>query len=334
MCSIFGVLDYKGKLEPTQRRNMVKALSIAAEVRGTDATGIAFFNGESLRIQKAPKPAHRMKFNIPNETRYIIGHTRMTTQGSERKKQNNHPFPGNAGGTKFALAHNGVLINDRELALRNQLPQTNIETDSYVAVQMIERTGAFDLQAIQQMAEQIEGSFCFTLLDGKDNLYLVKGNNPLTIYHFEKLGFYIYASTEDILQTGLRKAGFIHYPHKEVKINLGDIVILKADGMVARESFNTGKLDCYDNFWFGYRPYSYSLGSSTFKNSKVSTAKTMIYGTYLESLIDYAVNVGVTEEEVLYLYENGFDEKEIEALLYSPEVLHEYLEEMMVYGYI
>ena len=40
MCAIFGVLDYKGNLTATQRLQMVKALSIAAEVRGTDATGI------------------------------------------------------------------------------------------------------------------------------------------------------------------------------------------------------------------------------------------------------------------------------------------------------
>ena len=53
------------------------------------------------------------------------------------------------------------------------------------------------------------------------------------------------------------------------------------------------------------------------------------YGTYLESIVDYAANVGITEDEVLYLYENGFEEEEIEALLYSPEILREYIDEML-----
>jgi len=40
--------------------------------------------------------------------------------------------------------------------------------------------------------------------------------------------------------------------------------------------------------------------------------------TYLEELIDFAENVGVSEEEVLLLFENGFDEFEIEQLLENP----------------
>lgn len=49
-----------------------------------------------------------------------------------------------------------------------------------------------------------------------------------------------------------------------------------------------------------------------------------MYDSYLKSLIDYADNIGVTEEVVMLLYENGFDEE----LLYSPEILQECIEEM------
>ena len=59
----------------------------------------------------------------------------------------------------------------------------------------------------------------------------------------------------------------------------------------------------------------------------------MMYGSYLESLIDYAANVGVSEDEVLYLYENGFEAEEIEALLYNPDILHEYVEEIYEFGF-
>ena len=59
----------------------------------------------------------------------------------------------------------------------------------------------------------------------------------------------------------------------------------------------------------------------------------MLYGTYLESLIDYAANVGISEDAILYRYENGFEEEEIEALLYSPEILHEYVEEIFDFGF-
>lgn len=58
------------------------------------------------------------------------------------------------------------------------------------------------------------------------------------------------------------------------------------------------------------------------------------YGTYLESLADYAVNVGISEDEVLFLYESGFEEEEIEALLYTPEVLRDYIDEMLMFDYV
>ena len=108
MCAIFGLLDYGGRLTPKERLDIVRALGKAAEVRGADASGIAYVQNGAIHIQKAPRPAHRMRWRIGPQARYIMGHTRMTTQGSEMKNYNNHPFSGRAGRMPFALAHNGV----------------------------------------------------------------------------------------------------------------------------------------------------------------------------------------------------------------------------------
>ena len=40
MCAVFGYLDYKGKVNNAILKKLIRNLSIAAEVRGTDATGI------------------------------------------------------------------------------------------------------------------------------------------------------------------------------------------------------------------------------------------------------------------------------------------------------
>lgn len=122
MCAIFGLLDYGGRLTPKERLDIVRALGKAAEVRGADASGIAYVQNGAIHIQKAPRPARRMRWRIDPQARYIMGHTRMTTQGSEMKNYNNHPFSGRAGRTPFALAHNGVLFNDRELQRSRKLP--------------------------------------------------------------------------------------------------------------------------------------------------------------------------------------------------------------------
>ena len=109
MCAVFGFLDYKGKISNAVLKKLVHYLSVAAEVRGTDATGIAYVRNGSMVTYKKPKPAHKVKLFFPRDTRAVIGHTRFTTQGSEKRNCNNHPFEGHCGKEAFALAHNGVL---------------------------------------------------------------------------------------------------------------------------------------------------------------------------------------------------------------------------------
>ena len=137
MCALFGWLDYKGIVSDRLLKKLTQALANAAEERGTDASGIAYVKDGKVTIYKRPKPAHKLRFNAPNGTRAVMGHTRMTTQGNENFNYNNHPFYGHAD-VNFAFAHNGVLYNDKELRMEKHLPQTQIETDSYVAVSVLQ----------------------------------------------------------------------------------------------------------------------------------------------------------------------------------------------------
>lgn len=92
MCCLFGLLDYGHTLTEKQTNRIISTLAAECEARGTDATGIAYNSGGKLCVYKRPLPAHRMRFRIPTDARLIMGHTRMTTQGSEKKNYNNHPF--------------------------------------------------------------------------------------------------------------------------------------------------------------------------------------------------------------------------------------------------
>lgn len=163
MSCLFGILDYNQSLNSKQLNKMVAVLSKACEVRGTDATGIAYNYNERLCIYKRPLSARKMHYKIPNGVHYVMGHTRMTTQGNERFNYNNHPFLGKTDNTDFALAHNGVLYNDYHLRLTERLADTKIETDSYIAVQLIEKNRTLDTESLKYMAEQLEGSFTITV---------------------------------------------------------------------------------------------------------------------------------------------------------------------------
>lgn len=99
---------------------------------------------------------------MPFDSKIIMGHTRMTTKGNEKNNFNNHPFFGRAGSTNFALAHNGVLHNDELLRKTIPLPRTKIETDSFVAVQLLQRYNAITIESLAEMAETVSGTFCFS----------------------------------------------------------------------------------------------------------------------------------------------------------------------------
>lgn len=94
---------------------MLTVLSTACEARGTDATGIAYNASGRQHIFKRPIPAHLMWYRVPVDATIVMGHTRMTTQGSALRHVNNHPFRGRAGNTGFALAQ-----MERETILQRQ----------------------------------------------------------------------------------------------------------------------------------------------------------------------------------------------------------------------
>ena len=175
MCCLFGLIDYRGTLTAKQKTRLIRELSIAAEVRGTDATGIAYNTEHGLQIYKRPIPAHRLRLNIPSNAKVIMGHTRMATQGRAKKNENNHPFRGSIEGKQFALAHNGVLYNDYQLRRLLRLPASKIETDSYIAVQLLEQKNTLDPSSLKYMAEQVEGSFTFTVLTYHDRTSRLRG---------------------------------------------------------------------------------------------------------------------------------------------------------------
>lgn len=251
MCCLFGFVDYGHKLTRKERLRLLAMLGTSAEARGSDATGFSFNVDEKQCIFKRPLPAHMMWYRLPASVTTVMGHTRMTTQGSAKQNVNNHPFPGTAGNMRFALAHNGVLTNDKTLRKKYKLPATKVETDSYVAVQLLEQYGKINFDSLRYMAEELEGTITFTVLTDRDELYFVKGNNPLTIYHFPQSGLYVYASTEDILRKGLKNSRLNLGKAEPVRVYSGDILKIDGQGKISRSEFNDEKLyfSCYPH-WF------------------------------------------------------------------------------------
>lgn len=313
MCCLFGIIDYGGSFSGRQKDKILSILAIECEARGVDATGIAYNSKGHLAVYKRPQPAHKLRFHIPGDAVAVMGHTRLTTQGSETKNFNNHPFFGTAGTLRFALAHNGVLYNDKTLRRVLKLPKTNIETDSYIAVQLLERQKALDFSTLKSMAEQVEGSFTFTVLDQEDNLYFVKGDSPLCIYHFPKAGVYLYASTEAILQKAWKKTRLSLGVRTELTPDCGEILKIDRRGELTQSTFE---------FKFGY-DYGYRWFSRLYAPPVQGAGiryQSEFERMYLQDLKTAAASFGYSPEYIDNILRQGFTLDEVEQWLYCGEL--------------
>lgn len=312
MCSVFGLIDHKQALTTKDKNRIINTLARECEVRGTDATGIAYHFGGRLRIFKRPLPAHKLRLRVPPGVNVVLGHTRMTTQGNEKFNQNNHPFAGSVAGKTFALAHNGILWNDKLLRQQEHLPKTSVETDSFIAVQLLEQQNALDFASLKAMAEQVEGSFVFTVLDSEDAIWFVVGDNPLCLLHYD--GFVLYASTQDILVKATKRLR-LGKPKNVQQPKEGEILRIDKHGCQTTDSFMP-RTSCAH--WWRYSPY---YGYTWDEDDSLH-----------DELIAAAKAMGVSEAEVQALLDYGCDPDEIEELLYDPALLHEMTGELL-YAY-
>ena len=309
MCGLFGFSKY-GKEEIKGLSKLTNALARESAARGTDATGIAFNDNGKLIIVKDSKSAYKMDFKYPDGIVALTGHTRHMTVGNPKNNRNNHPFKGSCKSFNFALCHNGVLSNDKTLRRDYHLPKTKIETDSYIAVQLLESQPRLNFDSIKFMAEKTEGSFSYTILDEKNNLYLVKDDSPLSILHFPKQKIYVYASTDEILYKSLIASPLFSALKKcefeMVEISEGDILKISPDGIIEKDVFSYSYY-C-SRSWWDYGNYSYASIWEDCYDEK---------DTYINDLKSIAAFQGFDESAIDQLLAQGFTPQEIEDYIYE-----------------
>lgn len=250
MCGLFGVVNYGGH-GGDDVKGLIEALGKSSEYRGTDAGGISYYdvNKKKLVITKASGAFSKIKTKKYDfgKSPIVMGHTRMTTQGSESKNENNHPFPSSVG--KFAMAHNGVLSND-DLLIEEYNLNYNVDTDSYVVVALLDKlhNGVVTFDTLKSVVEKIGGTFNFTFMDSKLNLWIVRHNNPLYVLDVKDLGIITYASTKEIMFDAFDNYydDFIDYlmtrssdvPFaEEIPTKSGEIICITSRGEITRSEF-------------------------------------------------------------------------------------------------
>ncbi|HHX37715.1 MAG TPA: glutamine--fructose-6-phosphate transaminase (isomerizing), partial [Clostridiaceae bacterium] len=165
------------------------------EYRGYDSAGLAVMSGGVINIQKC---RGRLSFLAAKtdggqnmEGAVGIGHTRWATHG-EPSDINSHPHLSQSG--KFAVVHNGIIENYRELKDRLERYGYTFqsETDTEVIAHLVEYCDCGDLiRTIAKVLQRIEGSYALGVLSTAEpeRLVAVRKDSPLVVCRNDRAGY-------------------------------------------------------------------------------------------------------------------------------------------------
>lgn len=150
------------------------------EYRGYDSAGIAYQkDGEILTIKAVGEIKNLMEKASNQKANIVIGHTRWATHGSVCEK-NAHPQVSSLGG--YALVHNGIIENYKELKseLKNKI--WNSDTDSEVFVNLIEDEQGTFLEKVVAASKKVKGTFAVAIIEKNSKQIIVaKRESPLYV---------------------------------------------------------------------------------------------------------------------------------------------------------
>jgi hypothetical protein len=132
----------------------------------------------------------------------------------------------------------------------------------------------------------------------------VRGDNPLCVYHFAGIGFYLYASTENILRNTINWLGLGKYAYKEIPVSVGDILLIDNAGNISKERFES--IDYYTAH-SGHCQYSMYYESYVEPTEK----------QHLAMLKQMSGLYGYTPDEIDRLAAEGWTLEDIEMILYG-----------------
>ena len=258
-CGVFGIYDH-----PEAAKLCYFGL-YALQHRGQESAGIAVANDNGNDIA-----VHKSMGLVPDvfEVDHLetlkggsaIGHVRYSTTGSSIIS-NAQPFAVRHKNKSYAVAHNGNLVNAREL--KNELEesgsifQTTMDSEIFLHLFVRNIKHGFE-NALIKTVSRLKGAFSFVALTSKGEIIGIKDPNGFRPLCLGKLnGHYVLASETCALD--LIQAEFVR------EIDPGEIVIISKDGIKSIKAPGTPKRSfCIFEFIYFARPDSIIFGQNVY----------------------------------------------------------------------
>ena len=253
-CGVFGIFGNP------EAANLTYLGLYALQHRGQESAGIATSDGERMRVSRAMGQVAEaftssVLEGLPGHL--AVGHTRYSTAG-ESRLMNAQPMLIDCAHGQIAIAHNGNLVNARELRdelVRNgSIFQTSSDTE--VVLHLYARSKAATVEeALVESVAQISGAFSLVLLT-KNRLIAARDPHGFRPLALGKLGdAYIVCSETCALD--LIGATYVR------EIEPGEVLIISDGGMRSMKPFPKAPLaHCVFEHVYFARPDSYVFGRS------------------------------------------------------------------------
>ncbi len=253
-CGVFGIYGHP------EAANLTYLGLYALQHRGQESAGITTSDGERMRQSRAMGHVaeafdERALEALPGHI--AIGHTRYSTAG-ESRVENAQPILIDCAHGQIAIAHNGNIVNARELkddlVRDGSIFQTSSDTE--VVLHLYARSkAASSEEALIESISQIRGAYSFVVLT-KNRLFAARdphGFRPLVL---GRLGDAWIACSETC---ALDLIGATYFRDVEP----GEVVIISDGGMRSKKPFPPQPLShcVFEHVYFA-RPDSYVFGRS------------------------------------------------------------------------
>jgi amidophosphoribosyltransferase len=184
MCGIAGIYFKDSGIGRYPVNEMINRMLLGIEHRGWDATGfVAVDSDNKLTMNKKALTASeyiQQRPDAPEDSKIVLLHTRLATQGDKSNANNNHPVWYN---DCFAV-HNGHIYNDDEVFRTLEIPRM-AEVDSEAIPAALSFHGMNSIPNIQSGLNELSGNIATAAVDPTNapgTLVLAKGSSsPLYV---------------------------------------------------------------------------------------------------------------------------------------------------------
>lgn len=222
MCGIFGIVADSTKVSKDEAVGALSSLFLLSETRGKESAGITLVLPDEIVVQKSavrPKrfirsSGYRQLIDRAMERSkgagapYVaFGHSRLVTNGSQTVHSNNQPVI--SGG--IAGVHNGIIVNDGELARTVPGIERSGQVDTEVFLQLVRlamKAGKSLDNALRAAFGKVVGTVSTALaFEDQNVLALGTNNGSLYVASSPETGVFAFASESYILDSFVREGG-------------------------------------------------------------------------------------------------------------------------------